>query len=124
MANKQIKKERMRARRRARVRKKIKGTPERPRMSVFRSLNNIQVQLIDDTVGASIVGLSTSSSEIRDRLDGLTSRCEKSREVGRLIAIKAQEVGVKKVVFDRGKYLYHGRVQALAEGAREAGLNF
>ncbi len=124
MANKQIKKQRMRERRRSRVRKKIRGTADRPRMSVCRSLKNIQVQLIDDTVGRSIVGLSTCSAELHDRLSTLTSRCEKSREVGRLLAAKAQEAGVTQVVFDRGECLYHGRVRALAEGAREGGLKF
>ncbi len=124
MANKQVQKERLRKRRHLRVRKKVKGTPERPRLSVNRSLKHIQAQLIDDTTGRSLLGMSSNSSDIRDRLSTVKGKCEKGREVGRLLAAKAVETGITQVVFDRGGYLYHGRVKALAEGAREGGLKF
>ena len=124
MANKQVQKQRLRKRRHLRVRKKVKGTPERPRLSVNRSLKNIQAQLIDDTTGRSLLGISSNSSEIRDRFSTVKGKCEKGREVGRLLAAKAVEAGITQVVFDRGGYLYHGRVKALAEGAREGGLKF
>ena len=98
MANKQIKKQRMRERRRSRVRKKIQGTADRPRMSVCRSLKNIQAQLIDDTTGRSLLGISSNSSEIRDRFLTVKGKCEKGREVGRLLAAKAVEAGITQVV--------------------------
>lgn len=124
MANKQIKRERLRQRRHLRIRKKVKGTLERPRLCVYRSLKHIQAQLIDDTTGRSLLGMSSNSAEIRERLSGVQGKCERGREVGRLLAAKALEAGITQVVFDRGGYLYHGRVKALAEGAREGGLKF
>ena len=122
MANPQIQKANLRRRRRLRIRKKIRGTPGRPRLAVSRSLNHIEVQLIDDTTGRSLLGLSSNSREIRDTLSG--NKSEKGREVGRAVATKALEAGIKTVVFDRGGRLYHGRIKALADGAREAGLLF
>ncbi len=122
MANPQIQKASLRLRRRLRIRKKIRGTPVRPRLAVSRSLNHIEVQLIDDTTGRSLLGLSSNSREIRDTLSG--NKSEKGREVGRALAAKALEAGIKTVVFDRGGRLYHGRIKALADGAREGGLLF
>lgn len=111
-----------RLKRHARVRKKVFGTTERPRLNVYRSLKNIYVQLIDDTEGKTIVAASTLDNELKNLEYG--GNKEAAREVGKLIAKKALEKGIKRVVFDRGGYLYHGRVQELAEGAREGGLDF
>lgn len=113
-----------RERRHRRVRKKVVGSPERPRLAVFRSLRHIYAQLIDDSSGQSILGVSSLSPEIRGKVDELGSKCAVSKAVGLLLAQKARDKGVTKVVFDRGGYLYHGRVKALAEGAREGGLEF
>lgn len=108
-------------RRRKRVRKKIYGLPERPRLSVFRSNRHIYAQIIDDTVGHTLA--SASSMEKGLDLAG-KKKTEVAREVGRVLAARAREKGIMKVVFDRGGNLYHGRVKALAEGAREGGLEF
>lgn len=104
---------------RLRIRKKIKGTPERPRLSVFRSNYQIYAQIIDDTKGHTLV--SASSVELKDAKG---TKVEVSREVGKLLAQKALQANIGSVVFDRGGYLYHGRVKSLAEGAREGGLKF
>ncbi len=109
--------------RHARIRKKVFGTPERPRLSVFRSLKHIYAQVIDDTRGHTLAAASTLDPEIRDQLRGLP-KTEQSRLVGQLIARRALAKGVVRVVFDRGGYKYHGRVRALAEGARGEGLEF
>jgi large subunit ribosomal protein L18 len=105
-----------------RVRKKIRGTAERPRLNVFRSSRHIYAQIIDDVKGVTLAAASTLDKE----LDGIENggNVEAARKVGELIAKRAQEKGLKAVVFDRGGYLYHGRVQALADAAREAGLDF
>ncbi|MBQ0109908.1 MAG: 50S ribosomal protein L18 [Clostridiales bacterium] len=103
-----------------RVRSKISGTPERPRLCVYRSENNIYVQIIDDTVGNTLV--AASSTEASFGKEG--GNKEAAQKVGKLAAERALEKGISEVVFDRGGYLYHGRVQALAEAAREAGLKF
>ena len=108
-------------RRRKRVRKKIFGVPERPRLSVFRSNRHIYAQIIDDTVGHTLV--SASSMEKSLDLEG-KKKTEVALEVGRILAARAREKGIVRVVFDRGGNLYHGRVKALAEGAREGGLEF
>ena len=102
-----------------RVRKKISGTPEMPRLSVYRSLNHIYVQVIDDTVGKTLVSESTLMSDFAD-FQG--TKTEAAKQVGLLIAKKAQEAGITAVVFDRGGNQYHGRVAAVADGAREGGL--
>jgi len=112
-----------RLRRHRRVRKKVVGTPERPRLSVFRSLKHIYAQIIDDSRGHTLVAASTLDPQLRGQLDGLT-KTEQARLVGKLLAERALARGVKKVAFDRGGYKYHGRVKALAEAAREGGLDF
>ena len=112
-----------RLRRKLRVRKKVRGTEERPRLNVYRSLKHMYAQIIVDTRGETLVSASTLSRELRGKLKS-TGNVEAAREVGRLIAKKALEKGIKKVVFDRNGFLYHGRVKAVAEGAREGGLEF
>jgi len=107
-----------------RVRKNLFGTPERPRLTVFKSLNHIYAQVIDDTQSKTLASASTLSKEIADEIANAKSKIEKSKLVGALVAKKATEQKVEKVVFDRGLYKYHGRVQAVADGAREAGLKF
>ena len=124
MADKQIKKTRMHRRRQMRIRKRLLGTPERPRLTIFRSLKHIQAQLIDDVNGRSLMGISSNAPQLKDQLQTVEGKCDKSREVGKALAERAQEAGISQVVFDRAGYLYHGRVKALAEGAREGGLNF
>ena len=111
-----------RRRRQMRVRHKVSGTLERPRMAVFRSAKHVQVQLIDDTTGRSLVGLSSYSPDVKDAVSVAESKCARSRAVGKALAEKAAGAGITQAVFDRGGYLYHGRVRALAEGAREGGL--
>jgi large subunit ribosomal protein L18 len=110
--------ERVRVKRHRRVRRRLSGTAERPRLVVHRSLKNIEAQLVDDLTATTLLGVISSGL----RLEG--SKTEQARETGREIARRAKEQGVSRVVFDRGGYLYHGRVQALAEGAREGGLEF
>lgn len=112
-----------RLRRHWRIRKRILGTPERPRFSVFRSLKHIYAQIIDDTTGRTLCAASTLDKELREKLQGLT-KTQQAIEVGKLIAKRALELGIKQVAFDRGGHKYHGRVKALADAAREAGLEF
>lgn len=102
-----------------RIRKKIHGTPERPRLTVFRSLKHVYAQLIDDKAGHTVAAASTQDAGVSG--EGLI---EKSREVGKLLAERAKEAGIEEAVFDRNGYRYHGRVRSLAEGAREGGLKF
>ena len=110
--------------RKNRVRLKIKQkSNNKPRMSVFRSDKNIYVQIIDDTVGKTLIQASTLDKEIKSKIKKTTNK-DAANEVGRIIAEKAKAKGIKKVFFDRGPYLYHGRVKALAEAARKAGLEF
>ena len=109
-----------RRRRHQRLRKQVNGTPERPRLVVHRSLRNIEAQIIDDVAGQSLVGLSTLAKELREETFG--NRVEQGREVGKRLAAKAREKGIEKVVFDRGGFLYHGIIKAVADGAREGGL--
>lgn len=103
-----------------RVRAKISGTPERPRLNVFRSNTNIYAQIIDDVAGVTLVSAST----LEKSFEGATGNKEAARQVGVLLAERAKAKGIETVVFDRGGYVYHGRVQELAEGAREGGLKF
>ena len=109
--------------RHARVRKKISGTPEMPRLCVYRSLNHIYTQVIDDTVGRTLVSCSTLDPQIKGQLDDVDKKGA-AKLVGKLIGERALNAGLKNVVFDRGGYIYTGRVAELAAGAREAGLNF
>lgn len=122
MINKTNKNE-VRLRKHARVRKKLADTAERPRLAVFRSLSNIYAQVIDDDKGVTLVAASSLEKAIKDKVE-FGGNIEAAKEVGKLVAEKATEAGITEVVFDRGGYAYHGRVQAVAEGAREAGLKF
>ena len=106
-----------------RVRRKIHGVPERPRMAVFRSSQHISVQVIDDSIGHTLASASDMDAEIRAQCQG-KPKTEVARMVGAVAATRSRAAGVTKVVFDRGGYAYHGRVQALAEAAREGGLEF
>ena len=112
-----------RKRRKKRVRKKITGTSQRPRLSIFRSLRHIYAQIIDDEKGVTLAAASTRSPELKDSLS-TSGNIEAARKVGELIAHKAKEQQIESVVFDRGGCLYHGRVQGFAEAAREGGLKF
>lgn len=113
----------IRRRNHARVRKHISGTSERPRLCVFRSANHMYAQVIDDTKGITLVTASTLDGAIKDSL-GHSGNIESAKAVGKLVAERAVEKGITTVVFDRGGYVYHGRVKALADAAREAGLAF
>ena len=110
----------MRQKRHVRVRGKISGTPERPRLNVYRSNANIYAQLIDDVNGTTLASASTLDKDF----EGAAGNCEAAKKVGQAVAERAKAAGIETVVFDRGGYIYHGRVQALAEGAREGGLQF
>ena len=111
-------------RRRKRVRKKIAGSSQRPRLCVYKSLRHTYAQLVDDRAGRTISGVSSLSPQIRDQIQKENDKSAKSRKVGLFVAMKAKELGITKVVFDRNKYPYHGRIKSLAEGAREGGLEF
>ncbi len=120
MANKQVLKREARIRRAGRVRRKIRGTAECPRLVVFKSLNHIYAQLIDDLQHKTITGVSS----LKGSVNGAGNKTQKATTVGTAIAEKAKNMGIKKVVFDRSGYLYHGKIKALAEAARKAGLEF
>ncbi|GIV53571.1 MAG: 50S ribosomal protein L18 [Candidatus Kapaibacterium sp.] len=109
-----------RARRKRGIRKKIRGTPQRPRLSVYRSLKHIYAQIIDDTTGRTLVSASTLDKEV----SAAGRKVDVSRAVGQLLAQRAVAAGISAVAFDRNGFLYHGRVRALADGARDAGLQF
>ena len=112
------------AKKQARIHKKIKGTTERPRLVVFRSAKNAYAQIIDDSTGKTLLSVSTLSKDIRDEVKQAKSPIERYKLIGSAAAKRALEKNIKEVVFDRNGYLYHGRVKALAEGAREGGLKF
>ena len=112
-----------RVRRHSRVRKYVSGTPERPRLNVFKSLNSTYAQVIDDQSGHTLVSASTIDRELRSKMKGLT-KTEQAKEVGLVLAERAKKQGIETIVFDRGGYRYIGRIKALAEGAREGGLQF
>jgi large subunit ribosomal protein L18 len=114
---------RQRERRHNRVRLKVSGTSERPRLNVYRSLEHIYVQVIDDVAGHTLAAASTLDAEVKAATDG-KKKTEAARIVGQIIAARAKNAGIETVVFDRGGNLYHGRVKALADGAREGGLKF
>lgn len=109
--------------RQSRVRKKVAGTPARPRLNVYRSLNNMYAQIIDDVNGVTLVSASTLDKEIKAEINGAGNKAA-AKAVGMLVAKKALEKGIESVVFDRAGYIYHGRVKELGDGAREAGLKF
>ena len=115
-----VNKNAMRLKRHVRVRGKISGTPERPRLNVFRSNAHIYAQIIDDVNGVTLVSANTLEKEV----EGATGNCEAAKKVGAVLAERAKAQGIEVVVFDRGGYIFHGRVAALAEGARENGLQF
>ena len=119
-----MKKKTSRDRAKIKIRKKIFGTPEKPRLSVFRSLDNIYAQIIDDTTGNTIVAISSLNKDAKTDLKSVKGKINKSKVIGTLIAKKALEKNIKNVVFDRSGFRYHGRVKALADGAREGGLVF
>jgi len=112
-----------RKRRHIRVRKRVSGTAERPRLNVFRSSKHIHAQIIDDTRGHTLVAVSTIDAEVRAQVDD-KDKTAQAKVVGQVLAQRAQAAGIDQVVFDRGGYMYHGRVKALAEAAREGGLHF
>ncbi len=114
-----------RKRRHYRVRNKVKGSAAQPRLVVFRSLKNIEGQIIDDDAGTTLAGLSTLSGDLKDfKAEGRNTRTEKAHAAGKLLGERAKAQGIDRVVFDRGGYRYHGRVKAFADGAREGGLEF
>ncbi len=112
-----------RARRHKHIRQRVSGTPQRPRLNVFRSLNHIYAQVIDDRAGVTLASASSVDRDLRDQVAGL-KKTEQARVVGKAVAERALAKGIEQIVFDRGGYKYHGRVKALAEAAREAGLDF
>jgi large subunit ribosomal protein L18 len=107
-----------------RVRKRVQGTPERPRLAVYKSLRYIYAQVIDDVRGVTLAQANSADPAVREAVGNSTAGKEAAKRVGELVAQRAKEKGVDKVVFDRGGYIYHGRVQMLAEAAREKGLQF
>ena len=123
MASKTNPRQQARLKRKKRIRKKLSGSPERPRLSVFRSSKHIYAQLIDDFNGATLAAVSTMDPEIRQQ-DKVKGKIENAKRVGQAIADRAKAKGIARVVFDRNGFLYHGRVRALAAAAREAGLEF
>jgi large subunit ribosomal protein L18 len=118
----EISKDKVRRRVHQRIRQRMSGSGERPRLNIYRSLNHIYAQVIDDTTGKTIASASTVHGKKGSKKTG--GNVASAKEIGKMIAQRAQEKGVKKVVFDRGGYLYHGRIKALADAAREAGLEF
>ncbi len=121
--NQTQKKQKNRIQRKKRIRGKILGTSERPRMSVYRSLNHCHVQLIDDSTGKTVIGMSTLSKEIKGSLEK-TGNTDAAKQLGQVVAEKALAMNINQVVFDRNGFLYHGRIKAVADGAREKGLKF
>lgn len=124
MAQKKTSRALMRASRHQRVRQKINGTPERPRLCVYRSLKHIYAQIIDDTSGATLVASSTTIPDVRQQIESGMNKIAQSRLVGKVLGERACQQGILKVAFDRAGYRYHGRVKALAEGVREGGVEF
>ena len=119
-----MKKKTLRDRARIKIRKKISGTSERPRLAVFRSLDNIYAQIIDDSTGNTLVAVSSLAKDAKAEVKSIKGKINKSKLIGTILAKKALEKDIKQVVFDRGGFRYHGRVKALADGAREGGLQF
>jgi len=113
-----------RIKRKVRIRQRIRGTADKPRLSVFRSAKHISAQVIDDTVGQTLAAASSLEKEVRGQQTSFENKTAQATFIGKLIAERAQEKGIKQVVFDRNGFLYHGRIKAVSEGAREAGLKF
>ncbi len=124
MGFKRVDKQVRRFKKKRMIRKKVYGTTDRPRLVVFRSLKNIYGQLVDDSTKKTLTTVSSRSKELREQLESLADKSQTAKVVGKALATKALAMNVRKVVFDRNGYLYHGRVKALAEGAREGGLLF
>ena len=124
MADKNKVKDTMAERRRKRVRSQVHGTPERPRLTVSKSLKRISLQIIDDVKQVTVLGLASDSKEMRSLLEASDNKTSVSKKVGKKIAELARAKGIEHVVFDRNRYRYHGRIKAAAEGAREGGLKF
>jgi large subunit ribosomal protein L18 len=120
---KKIDRNKKRVERHFKVRNKIQGTPERPRLNIYRSAKHIYAQVIDDATGTTLVSASTADKDLKDKVAELT-KSEAAKVVGQAVGERAKEKGINTVVFDRGGYLYHGRVKILADGARESGLEF
>jgi large subunit ribosomal protein L18 len=118
-----VKKETARKKRHSRVRKKVTGTSDKPRLNVFRSVKHIYAQVIDDASGATLIAASSADKELKGKVS-TGGNIEAAKTVGQLVAKRASDKGIAQVVFDRGGYLYHGRVKALADAAREGGLKF
>jgi large subunit ribosomal protein L18 len=116
-----MKKRELRLRRKAHIRKRVEGSQDRPRLTVYRSLNHIYAQVIDDVTGKTLAAASTLSPELKD---GKGKKKEQAKQVGKLVAKKCQDAKIEAVVFDRNGFVYHGRIAAVADGAREAGLKF
>ena len=124
MGFKRVDKRERRFKKKRMIRKKVYGTTERPRLVVFRSLKNIYGQLVDDSTKKTITTVSSRSKELQEELKSLPDKSQSAKIVGKALAKKALSLNIKRVVFDRNGYLYHGRVKSLAEGAREGGLEF
>ena len=124
MKDKNVAKRKARERRRKSIRRSVSGTPEMPRLTVYRSLKHIYAQLVDDVNRRSLLAASSLSPEIQRKRGTLNGKCAVAREVGLLVAERAKEAKITRVVFDRAGFLYHGRVKAVADGAREGGLEF
>ena len=124
MGFKKVDKAKIRERKHRSVRKKLKGTSERPRLCVYRSAKNIYVQLVDDVNDKTLTGVSTLTANLKANIEKAENKTDKAKLVGTAIAEKAKELNIDTVVFDRGGYIYHGRIKALADAAREGGLKF
>ena len=123
-ASTNMKKRELRTRRKFTIRKRVEGNTERPRLSVYRSLNHIYAQVIDDISGKTLIAASTLSPELKEGKAGKAKKKDQAKEVGKLVAKKCQDAKIEMVVFDRNGFMYHGRIAAVAEGAREGGLKF
>lgn len=124
MATGTIRKQTPEERRRRRIRAKISGAPDRPRMTVCKTLNHMYVQLVDDTRGVTLLSASTNDKSVKSDMSSAKNKTDRAKKIGMAIAKAAQEKGITTVVFDRNRFRYHGRIRAVAEGAREGGLKF
>ena len=124
MKNKAMLRQKRRKRIKKHIRKRIQGTAQRPRLTVYRSIKSIYAQLVDDSAGKTILSVSSISKDLRDKTKKANGKIEVAKIVGQVVGEEASKRKIEKVVFDRNGYLYHGRVKAVADGAREAGLKF